>query len=833
MQRSALVWTDEQLALADESIASARAGVPAVLAIEGEPGQGKSALLREVLERASGFEVLDASGDEPTRHTAYGVLRRWGILSSETTVHSPFQGAQQLRDLVGRLQLGGPVLLALDDLQWMDRESVESVVWLLRRASGDRLLVVAAYRPLRANAHPDWVRLVLDEQVPVLRLDGRDEVRAPRLAALDRQCRELLESVAVLGAGWVPLALAVEVGTVDGAPAAVDRLAAEGLLERDGEGSASRVRIAHSQYRSAIDEGMSTSQRQRLHLRAARIVSAPATALEHRVAASDGHDDTLADDLETFASTLHTAGNYRDAARFLRLASAATSGPERREQRWLDALFEVLLARDLAEVTAELAEVSWAKDAVRRALVQGFLLLLETRWTEAHTIFDLLDPEQVDQADPRSRYRLLTLSGWADISMGRPGEEVLPSLRRALELEPMDASVASYLALAYGQAQMRVAEPGKLWGFEDAPGDTPQSAKAPPGGRLVWRGAVYAFSGRENEAVRDLTAFTDRIRDGRSALGDGAPHALLGLALWLRGDLRRAAVPIGIARDARFGSGHPIVLAVEALPAVVDGDLARARSLIDASRELLHRAPWPQAITAALIVETLVLGLAGDADERVTYLDRFRADFGAAPDHGLVAPLRLLHLGLAASWAGEDGLARQQARSLAAVPLELGWRAAAIGWIEGLASARRGDPDGVGRLRHASGAGMHGLPVHSAMLLADAARALSNAGEASLAAEAKRSSYAAFTRLGLGLFAPKTADDAPDVGGRSAVWSQLSDREAEVVALLVEGLSYAQIASELFLTRSTVAFHLSNAYAKTNTRSRHELVSLIREEREG
>jgi DNA-binding CsgD family transcriptional regulator len=56
----------------------------------------------------------------------------------------------------------------------------------------------------------------------------------------------------------------------------------------------------------------------------------------------------------------------------------------------------------------------------------------------------------------------------------------------------------------------------------------------------------------------------------------------------------------------------------------------------------------------------------------------------------------------------------------------------------------------------------------------------------------------------------------------------LSDREKDVVALMAEGLSYAQIAKELYLSRSTVAFHLSNAYAKTGTGSRHELVQLIR-----
>jgi DNA-binding CsgD family transcriptional regulator len=46
--------------------------------------------------------------------------------------------------------------------------------------------------------------------------------------------------------------------------------------------------------------------------------------------------------------------------------------------------------------------------------------------------------------------------------------------------------------------------------------------------------------------------------------------------------------------------------------------------------------------------------------------------------------------------------------------------------------------------------------------------------------------------------------------------------------LVEDGRVALQIARELYVTRSTVAFHLSNAYAKTGTTSRHELVQLVR-----
>ena len=57
----------------------------------------------------------------------------------------------------------------------------------------------------------------------------------------------------------------------------------------------------------------------------------------------------------------------------------------------------------------------------------------------------------------------------------------------------------------------------------------------------------------------------------------------------------------------------------------------------------------------------------------------------------------------------------------------------------------------------------------------------------------------------------------------------LSDREREVATLLLAGFSYTQIAEELYVTRSTVSFHLGNIYAKTGVESRHQLTRLVRE----
>ena len=58
---------------------------------------------------------------------------------------------------------------------------------------------------------------------------------------------------------------------------------------------------------------------------------------------------------------------------------------------------------------------------------------------------------------------------------------------------------------------------------------------------------------------------------------------------------------------------------------------------------------------------------------------------------------------------------------------------------------------------------------------------------------------------------------------RRPYWQRCQIANAEIATRLLEGLSYAQIGKELFITRSTVSFHLTRIYAKTGTTSRHEL----------
>ena len=52
---------------------------------------------------------------------------------------------------------------------------------------------------------------------------------------------------------------------------------------------------------------------------------------------------------------------------------------------------------------------------------------------------------------------------------------------------------------------------------------------------------------------------------------------------------------------------------------------------------------------------------------------------------------------------------------------------------------------------------------------------------------------------------------------------ELTDRERDVVALVVRGMSNKEVAAELYVSAKAVEYHLGNVYAKFGIRSRREL----------
>jgi len=91
-----------------------------------------------------------------------------------------------------------------------------------------------------------------------------------------------------------------------------------------------------------------------------------------------------------------------------------------------------------------------------------------------------------------------------------------------------------------------------------------------------------------------------------------------------------------------------------------------------------------------------------------------------------------------------------------------------------------------------------------------------------------RTAHDAFTAMGMEAFADRTAGELLATGEsvrmRSAeAPSQLTAQEAQIARLAREGLSNAEIAARLFISRRTVEWHLSNIFTKLRITSRRQL----------
>ena len=91
-----------------------------------------------------------------------------------------------------------------------------------------------------------------------------------------------------------------------------------------------------------------------------------------------------------------------------------------------------------------------------------------------------------------------------------------------------------------------------------------------------------------------------------------------------------------------------------------------------------------------------------------------------------------------------------------------------------------------------------------------------------------RTAHDAITAMGMEAFADRTAGELLATGEtvrmRSAeAPSQLTAQEAQIARLAREGLSNAEIAARLFISRRTVEWHLSNIFTKLRITSRRQL----------
>ncbi|GAA1396154.1 LuxR family transcriptional regulator [Kitasatospora putterlickiae] len=615
----------------DQVIAGAREGRGQVLVLRGEPGAGKSALVEYLVERASGCRVLRAVGVESEMELAFAGLHQLCVplMGRLDRLPGPQRDALSVafglsaggapdRFLVGLAVLGllaeaaeeRTLVCVVDDAQWLDRVSAQTLAFVARRLLAERVALVLAARtpaPL-ADGDPfgglrelavrglrdDDARALLESVVPG-RLD--EQVRDRIVAETRGNPLALLEltrglSAAELAGGFGrpdvgPLAGRIEqayLQRIADLPASAQRLllaaAAEPMgdlpllrrvaerldLGADAAGAAeaagliefgTRVRFHHPLVRSAAYRAADPAVRRDVH-RALAEATDPAFDSDrrawHRAHAAVDPDEALAGELERSAGRAQARGGIAAAAAFLRRAAELTPDPVLRGTR--------------AAAAAQAAFDAGSPDAA----------------------LELLAAAQLGPLDEAQHARLARLR--AQVAFTRPrGGEALPLLLDAAGrlARAGDASAREAYLDALGSAVFA----GRL-GRRTGVREVAEAARAAPPGALPARPTDLLLDGL-------TTWFLDGCAEGgpllRSALeafrqatgrGGGDTTRWLWLTWLVAGELwddeawhRMTGHAVRAAREAGALNVLPLALGYRAALSVHTGDFDLAAALID------------------------------------------------------------------------------------------------------------------------------------------------------------------------------------------------------------------------------------------------------------
>ncbi len=159
--RGRLLGRETEFDAVRERLARGRAGGCEVVLIEGEPGIGKTRFLAEVLTAAAGFRPFHADAEELERTRPFGPLA--DALGCRVSSADPlgseiarlidesaaeFRIVERFGELLERMAVEGPLLVAVDDFQWADPSTVTSLRFVARHLGDVSVTFVLAFRPI-------------------------------------------------------------------------------------------------------------------------------------------------------------------------------------------------------------------------------------------------------------------------------------------------------------------------------------------------------------------------------------------------------------------------------------------------------------------------------------------------------------------------------------------------------------------------------------------------------------------------------------------------------------------------------------------------------------
>jgi DNA-binding CsgD family transcriptional regulator len=443
--RTALLDRDSERDVLERLVAGVRGGQSRVLVLRGEAGVGKTALLRHLSAAAKGCRVARAAGVESEMELAFAGLHALcaPMLGHLEHLPSPQRDALSTafglsagpppdRFFVGLAVLSlladaaeeQPLVCIVDDAQWLDRVSAQTLAFVARRLLAERVGLVFA---LRKSGDED----VLDG-LPELEIEGLTADEAQQLldatipGPLDErvQARILSEAggnplaLLELPRGLTPAELAGGYGLADARPLAsriehtflqraqalsrdtqrllltaaaeplgdlsllwraAERLGIGGEAGRPAEAAGlielrMRVRFSHPLVRSAVYRAADPGDRRAVHRALAEAtdpVLDPDRRAWHRAHATATPDEAVAAEMARSAERAERRGGLAAAAAFLQRAAELTPDSAIRVERSLAAAQAKLDVADAASASDLLAAAELGPvDELQRARLE-------------------------------------------------------------------------------------------------------------------------------------------------------------------------------------------------------------------------------------------------------------------------------------------------------------------------------------------------------------------------------------------------------------------------------------------------------------------------------
>jgi DNA-binding CsgD family transcriptional regulator len=609
--------------LLDRLIDAVQAGESQVLAVRGEPGVGKTALLEYLAGQAAGCRVIRAVGVQSEMELAFAGLHQLcaPVLDHVGRLPVPQRDALRIafglsagpapdRFLVGLAVLGlvsevagkRPLLCVIDDVQWLDRASAQVLGFVARRLRADPVgLVFAARVPGEELAGlPELLVEGLQEQDARALLDSvltgpldarvRDrivaETRGNPLALLElprgATPGQLAGGFGLPGA--VPLSRRIEESfrrQLEALPAPTRRLLLLAAADPSGDPllvwrAAGRLGLPADTGGPAVEAGL--------------VEFSPWVRFRHPLVRSAAYRSaSIRERQQVHAALAEVTDLEADPDRRAWHLAAATAGPDEGAAAELERCAGRAQARGGLAAAAAFLERSMAltPDPARRAGRALAAAQADLRAGEFDKARDLLVTAEAGPLDDFQDARADLLHGQIAFASG-PGSDAPPLLLKAAKrLEPLRLGLARETYLDAWHAAMfagHLAGAGDLLEVSRAARALPAPAHPPRPVDLLLDGLALLVTDGPAAAAPVLRQATSAFGSAEIPVAEvlrwGWMAREADKALWAYDGWRVTARQVQLARDVGALDRLPLLLNQKALDAVYGGDLAAAVSLI-------------------------------------------------------------------------------------------------------------------------------------------------------------------------------------------------------------------------------------------------------------